>query len=74
MDERRHTDQPVPVDRRRGRPRSEDPTETFTIRITRTQRQKLTVVASLNGLSLSAFIREAIDEVAADCSDDRIFR
>lgn len=59
---------------RRGRPRAEDPTETFTIRITRTQRLKLTAVASMNGLSLSAFVREAIDEAAADCSDDGIFR
>lgn len=61
------------IGERRGRPRAEEPTRPIRIRITVTQRQKLTAIASLNGLTLSAFVREAIAEAAADCSDDRIF-
>jgi hypothetical protein len=75
MDERRHVDQPVPVDRRRGRPRTPDPrTVIVKIRLTVSQRERLSSIASLNGLNQTAFIRQAIDEAVSDCSDDPLFR
>ena len=62
MVERRQQDQPVPVERRRGRPRSEDPAENFTLRIPARQREQWTQVASVNGMTLAAFIRQAVDD------------
>lgn len=45
------------------------------IRVTLAQRESLEACATLNQLSsISAFVREAIDEAASDCLDEPIFR
>lgn len=84
VDERRRVErrthvQPVATEQRRndrrGRPKSEHPHSQFlVIRLTASQRTRLRAVASLNGVGLSAFVREAIDEAVLDCADDPIFR
>jgi hypothetical protein len=75
MVERRLVDEPVVVDRRRGRPPLDEPRSVVVkIRLTLTQRQRLCSIASLNGLNQTAFIRQAIDEAVSDCSDDPLFR
>jgi uncharacterized protein (DUF1778 family) len=61
---------------RRGRPRSPEPkTLVLRIRVTPSQRDTLQACAELNQLaSISAFVREAIDEAASDCLEAPIFR
>lgn len=76
--ERRHHEVPVETDRRqgerRGRPRLAGAMGAFLkIRITPAQHQRITAVASLNGLDRSSFIRQAIDQAALDCTDDPVF-
>jgi hypothetical protein len=74
MVERRQRDVPVPVDRRRGRPPGPAPmVVVLKLRVTAEQRDRITAIASLNSLGRSAFIRQAINDAAADCTDDPIF-
>ncbi|MGE0451719.1 MAG: hypothetical protein AB7Q29_19250 [Vicinamibacterales bacterium] len=57
-------------------PASERPPSTsvlLVVRVSLAQRQKLSQIASLNGLDRSAFVRQAIDSATLDCSDDPIF-
>jgi uncharacterized protein (DUF1778 family) len=60
--------------KRRGRPRSPEPLSQYVvIRLTADQRARLDEIAALNHQSATAFVRQALDEATADCSDRRIF-
>jgi uncharacterized protein (DUF1778 family) len=56
------------VERRRGRPRrAEDRADTFCIRLTPEERQRVDLAASANHQTPSDFARDAIVTAAADC-------
>lgn len=63
------------AERRRGRPRQETALVKFLIlRLSLAQRARIVAAARLNQQSLTDFVRDAIEEAVADCSDDTIFR
>jgi len=60
--------------KRIGRPRLPVTlSERVVIRLTAEQRARLDEIAALNHQSATAFVRQALDEATADCSDRRIF-
>lgn len=64
---------PVAVPRRGGRPRVA-PRKQIHIRLTAEERIGLERVARENRQSLTAFIREAVVEAVADCTDERVLQ
>jgi uncharacterized protein (DUF1778 family) len=64
------------LNRRVGRPRLSDEaaTEIVSVRLTRATKRTLGELALINQTTITAFIREAIEEAAADCVERRVFQ
>ena len=61
--------------RRAGRPPVSDEaaTEIVSVRLTKASKHALGELARINQTTITAFIREAIEEAAADCTERRVF-
>lgn len=63
----------VEPSKRRGRPRIHlAPRAEIRIRLTAVERAALERIAIENGQTLTAFIREAVQEAVADCTDETV--